>query len=103
LKWFVVREACTAPKNRSEETGWSADAVGQIGRELLKVANVEGIDAVASSVPGAGSVERVVDSSADPAMIGAGFYRVTIHFGVSVIILKFGRTLAEMSFHASRG
>ena len=42
-------------------------------------------------------MERVLDSSADPAMLGAGFYRVTIHF--SVIILKFGRKFAEMSFH----
>lgn len=69
LKQFAAREACAAAKNlgwrdktrrytrnrnRSEEAGWSADAVGQIGRELLKVANVEDIDAVASGVPGAG-------------------------------------------------
>jgi hypothetical protein len=60
LKQFAAREACAAAKNlgwrdktrryirnqnRSEEAGWGADAVGQIGRELLKVANVEGSQA----------------------------------------------------------
>jgi len=30
--------------NQSEETGRSADSVGQIGGELLKVADVEGVD-----------------------------------------------------------
>jgi hypothetical protein len=64
-------------QNRSEETGWSADSAGQIGRELLKVANVRGADAIASGLPGAGEVEHFLDSSTDPAMIGAGFYRDT--------------------------
>ena len=66
-------------KSEPVRGNWSADSAGQIGRELLKVADVAGVDAVASGLPGAGEVERVVDSSTDPAMIGAGLYRIAIH------------------------
>src|SRR5437660_12662976 len=67
-------------ENRSEEAGGSADAVSKGGSELLEVANVESVDAVASAVPGAAEMERVIDSSANPTMIRAGFYRLAIHF-----------------------
>jgi len=55
LKRFAIRKLAAAKRgraadklsyfrneNRSEEIGWSAYSVGQIGGELLKVADVEG-------------------------------------------------------------
>jgi hypothetical protein len=68
------------------------------GAILLKVANVEGVDAVASGLPGAAEVERVVDSSTDPAMIGAGFYRIAIHSRRQGDNLKIGKNLCGTDF-----
>ena len=67
------------------------------------MANVEGVDAVASGLPGAGEVERVVDSSTDPAMIGAGFYGIAIHSRREGDNFKIGKNVRGNDFPRFQG
>jgi hypothetical protein len=51
-----------------------------------------------ASLFGAGEVKRVVDSSTDPAMIGAGFYRIAIHSRCQGDDCKVGKNVRGNNF-----
>jgi len=79
------------------------DAVCQIRRQLLEMADVESVDAIASCFLRAAQVESVIDSPSYPLLVRTFFYRLPIT--VAVLESRCGNkeirsTFIESSSHA---
>src|SRR5438046_10274581 len=75
---------------RNQEALRGADAVCQIRRQLLKMADVESVDSIASCFLRAAQVESVVDSPPYPPTVRTFLYRLPIHLRSQSHDLKIG-------------